>query len=174
MKPKTVGRIDGKNPKGTLNESPTSEVSGPQSDSYILTLDGEKPVSELSVGDRVITRDSGVARVTSVRSRKITTRAVRIQAGSLGHTRPERDVLLPAGQPVLIRDWRASAMFSSVGAAMIEAHRLIDGEFITDEGEQDMTLYELDFDRPHILYVDGLEVASDAAAHHAAQAPQAA
>ena len=168
MKPKTVGRVGG-HPTDTPNA-----ISGLQSDSFILTLDGEKLISDLCVGDRVITRDCGVARVTSVRSRRVRTQTIRIQAGSLGHTRPERDVLLPAAQMVLIRDWRAQAVFSSVGAAMVEAHRLIDGEFITDEGEQDLTLYELDFDRPHILYVDGLEVASDVAAVHAAEAAKAA
>ena len=168
MKPKTVGRVS-----GIATDTPY-HTAGLPSDSYILTLDGERQVSEIGVGDRVITRDSGVARVTSVRSRKIAARAIRILAGSLGHTRPERDVLLPAGQPVLIRDWRATAVFSSVGAAMIEASSLIDGEFITDEGMQDMTLYELSFDRPHILYVDGLELASDAAAVRAAQADRAA
>lgn len=157
MKPKTVGRVGG----DSTAEAPF-DIPGLQSDSYILTLDGEKSVSDLCPGDRVITRDSGVARVTRVCSRQITTRAVRIQAGSLGHTRPERDVLLPAGQPVLIRDWRASAMFSAADAAMVEAHRLIDGEYITDAGEREMTLYTLGFDRPHILYVDGLELASDA------------
>ncbi|MFK7941282.1 MAG: Hint domain-containing protein [Roseovarius sp.] len=169
MKPKTVGRVGGINPTDT-----PYEISGLQSDSYILTLEGEKPVSELCVGDRVITRDSGVACITSVRSRKITAPAVRISAGSLGHTRPERDVLLPAGQPVLIRDWRAKAVFSSLGATMVEAYRLIDGEFVTDEGNKEMTLYVLDFDRPHILYADGLEVASDAAAYLQAQAAHAA
>lgn len=168
MKPKTVGRVG-----GSSTDTP-KESAGLPSDSYILTLDGERLVSELTVGDRVITRDSGVARVTSVRSRKLRARAVRILAGSLGHTRPERDVLLPAGQPVLIRDWRATAVFSSVGAAMVDAGRLVDGEFITEAGEREMTLYELSFERPHILYVDGLELASDASAVRAAQADQAA
>lgn len=168
MKPKTVGRVGGQS-----TDTPFDSTGLP-SDSYILTLDGERQVSELNVGDRVITRDSGVARVTSVRSRKVSARAVRILAGSLGHTRPERDVLLPAGQPVLIRDWRAAAVFSSVGAAMVDAERLVDGEFITEAGEQEMTLYELSFERPHILYVDGLELASDAAAVRAAQADEAA
>lgn len=169
MKPKTVGRVGGQSTTDT-----PYETSGLQADSYILTLDGERPISELNVGDRVITRDSGVARITSVRSQRTFAPTVRIAAGSLGHTRPERDVLLPAGQPVLIRDWRAKAVFSSVGAAMVEAHRLIDGEFITDAGEQELTLYTFEFDHPHILYVDGLEVASDAAAYLGSQKARAA
>ncbi len=57
---------------------------------------------------------------------------------------------------------------------MVEAHELIDGEFITDAGEQDLTLYELSFERAHILYVDGLEMASDAAAFRKTGAAKAA
>lgn len=156
MKPKTVGRDSDQE----VTHTPES-IAGLRADSIIMTLDGEKSVADLSVGDRVITRDSGMALITSVRSQKVRTRAVRILAGSLGHTRPDHDVTFPAGQPILIRDWRAGAVFNAK-QAMVAVHRLIDGEFITDEGEQEMTLYELDFDRPHILYVDGLEVSSDA------------
>ena len=155
MKPKTVGRINGQK----TADSPT-HIIGLRAEGIIMTLDGERPVSELSAGDRVITRDSGVALVTSVSSRKITAQAIKILAGSLGHTRPECDVTIPSGQPVLVRDWRARALFGS-RQAMVPAHRLIDGEFITELGEEEMTLYTIGFDAPHILYVDGLEVGSD-------------
>lgn len=158
MKPKTVGRIS-----GTSTSEPPFQTSGLRADSIIMTMNGEMAVCDLSPGDRVITRDSGMAHVRSVISRKVTTRAVRIRAGSLGHTRPDCDVTIPAGQPVLVRDWRARAIFNA-RQAMVPAHRLIDGEFITDAGEVEMTLYHLAFDAPHILYVDGLELASDAQA----------
>jgi len=167
MKPKTVGRNGGE----STTDSPF-HLSGLWADSIIMTLNGERAVSDLVAGDRVITRDSGVARVTSVSAKKTISRAVRIAAGSLGHTRPERDVTLPWAQPLLVRDWRAKAMFNA-RQAMVPAHQLIDGEFITDQGEMEMTLYQLGFDAPHILYVDGLEVASDAEAVAAAGAQAA-
>jgi len=163
MKPKTVGRDSGKKAAMT-----PEEYFGFQDDSVILTLDGEKQVSDLSVGDRVITRDSGMALITSISSRKVTTPAIRILAGSLGHTRPDRDVTLPAGQPILVRDWRAEAIFNTP-QAIVNAGRLVDGEFITAVGEQEMTLYALAFDRSHILYVDGLEVVSNPQAAQKAQ-----
>ena len=84
---------------------------------------------------------------------------VRIRAGSLGHTRPERDVLLPAAQPILVRDWRARAIFGR-DQALVAAARLVDGAFVTHAGEATLDLYVLDFAAPHILYLDGLEVAS--------------
>jgi hypothetical protein len=161
MKPKTVGRFAGQ----VTGETPfemSGHCAGFSAENIVLTLAGEMPASEISIGDRVITRDSGVAIVRSVTSRQAAVQAVRILAGSLGHTRPECDVMLPSGQPILVRDWRAQAMFNT-RQAMVPAYRLIDGEFITDAGTQEMSLYHLHFDAPHILYVEGLELASDAA-----------
>ena len=73
--------------------------------------------------------------------------------------RPDRDVVLSADQHVLIRDWRAEALFGGK-RAMVPASRLIDGEFVTDLGEIDMLLYQIEFDSPHVIYVDGLELYS--------------
>src|SRR6056297_3323659 len=156
MKPKTVGR------DSSASGATTPAFSyGLMANSIILTLDGEKRVADLSKGDRIITRDAGMAPLRGMTQRQITCDTVLIKAGSLGHTRPDRDVTLPADHPILIRDWRAEALFNA-RQALVRAGRLIDGEFITAAGRQTLTTYELHFDRPHILYVDGLEVASEA------------
>jgi len=63
MKPKTVGRIRGGNPTQVPSES-----TGFLAQSIILTLDGEKPVGDIKPGDRVITRDSGMALVKAVQA----------------------------------------------------------------------------------------------------------
>ena len=52
---------------------------------------------------------------------------------------------------------RAEAIFGSK-QAMVPAARLVDGEFVTLHDDATMTVYQLDFDAPHVLYVDGLEV----------------
>jgi hypothetical protein len=70
-------------------------------------------------------------------------------------------VILPAGQPILVRDWRAQALFGT-DQAMVPAARLVDGAFVTHAGAAEVDLWQLDFDSPHILYLDGLEVASAA------------
>lgn len=127
--------------------------------SLIMTLAGEMPVSELRPRARIVTRDSGMAILRQVVIRRITARAVHIRASSLGHNRPERDALLPASQPVLVRDWRAKALFGAP-QVLVEAARLVDGEFVTLYPEMSMEVYDLVFDTPHVLYVDGLEVAS--------------
>lgn len=158
MEPRMIRRADDR----VRNCGDTAKAADPQGlapDSIILTTDGELPIQYLSAGDRVITRDTGISVVKSIRFAKVTCRAIALAAGSLGHTRPDRDVVLPAGQQILIRDWRAQALFGGK-QAMVPVLRLIDGEYVSDLGEIEMTLYQIEFDYPHVIYADGLEVYS--------------
>lgn len=171
MEPKTVGRdCDDTAAAAPIEPSVTpQQTGGLLADSIILTLAGEMRVGDLSVGDRVITRDCGTATIKRVTQKKLTARAILIKAGSLGHTRPERDVILPPGQGILVRDWRARALFGA-RQALVAAHRLIDGEFITESTTAEMRLVDIEFDRRHVLYVDGLELASHDPASDAVKA----
>ncbi|MDQ2095168.1 Hint domain-containing protein [Rhodalgimonas zhirmunskyi] len=123
----------------------------------ILTLEGELPISQLMPGDRVITRDQGMAILRDITPMRTRCAMVRVRGGSLGHVTPGVDTLLPAAQPVLLRDWRAKALFG-LPQAIAPAQALIDGEFICDAGEHEVALIQLSFDAPHILYVGGLEL----------------
>ncbi len=134
-------------------------ATGLAGQALIMTRDGERRVRDLAPAARVITRDSGTAILRDLRSRRMTGAVVRIRAGSLGHRRPEGDAVLPAGQPVLLRDWRARALYGAA-QVLVPVHRLVDGEFVTLHPGVTMTVFELRFDRPHVLYVDGLEVSS--------------
>ena len=125
----------------------------------LLTLDGELPVETLAAGDRVITRDCGMAILREVRVFTVTAEMIRIKAGTLGNTRPDRDMAVFAQTPIHIRDWRAQALYGQK-TAMVSAERLIDGEFITRSEPQSVMMFELVFDRQHILYADGMEVGS--------------
>jgi hypothetical protein len=127
----------------------------------IMTLDGEIPVEHLSVGDRVITRDSGMSVIKGIETRDVKMQPIRIKAGSLGHTRPDRDMIVAPGARIHIRDWRAEALFGAA-AATVEAHRLVDGEFLSQQPARDVQVFDLIFDREHILYADGVEVVSAA------------
>ena len=152
MKPKTAGRNHGQ----ITHEAPV-EPAGVLSGSIILTLDGAMPVEHLLPGDRIVTRDYGTAILISVYRHVTRVRAVRILAGTLGDTRPDRDVILPEGQQMLVRDWRAAALFG-MRQARAPASALIDGEFVVSEGLQTMTLHELRFATSQVIYVDGLEL----------------
>lgn len=125
----------------------------------VLTLKGEMPVERLMPGDKVITRDSGVATVRAVEAMKTIVQTVKIKAGSLGQTRPEEDVVVPAQQDILVRDWRARSMFGK-DQAIVSANQLVDGEFILDNGMQDAVLFQVCFDNSHVFYAGGLEVQS--------------
>ncbi|TMM54285.1 Hint domain-containing protein [Sulfitobacter sabulilitoris] len=159
MKPNTVGRVGGQIPQTGQYTRYVDLDTGLIKGTTLLTLDGEIPVEFLSQGDKVITRDSGIAKVDHIQTVTRRMRTIALAAGSLGHTRPERDALLAGDQMVLIRDWRAQALFSS-DRALVAARALVDGEFITDLGVQDQTLFQIFCDGPHILYADGLELAT--------------
>ena len=141
------------------NKAQHNVARGIAAGTKVMTLDGEMPVEFLTEGDRVITRDTGMAVLKAVRSRKIACSVVHIAGGSLGHNRPDSDIALPSGQEVLIRDWRAEALFGKK-TALVTADRLVDGEYIRDMGKGVMTVYELVFDTDHIIYAGGLEMAA--------------
>jgi hypothetical protein len=125
----------------------------------VMTLDGEMPVEHLNVGDRVITRDTGMAVLRAIKVSDIEIETVKIRAGSLGHTRPDRDMIVCRDTLIHIRDWRAEALFGQK-SALIPARRVADGEFVATQPKSMAKVFTLVFDRQHVLYADGIEVAS--------------
>ena len=142
---------------------PATEVVAEQSliglcaGTIVLTLDGELPVEHLTIGDRVISRSSGTAVLRNIVITQAMMTPIRIKAGSLGHTRPDRDMLVSPNAQLHIRDWRAEALFGTP-SAMISARRLIDGEFVAEETTRVVTLFNLVFDRAQVIYADGMEI----------------
>ncbi len=129
----------------------------------VMTLAGEMPIAHLSVGDKVITRDCGMAVVKDIIVKTMKFAPIRIKAGSLGHTRPDRDMIVSPDAQLYIRDWRAEALFGKP-AATVPAGRLVDGEFLAQQDPKEMTVYEIIFDREHIIYADGVEMITGAKA----------
>ena len=127
----------------------------------VRTLEGVLPVEYLTPGDRIVTR-AGMRRLASVSvvARKMVD-LVRIRASTVGHDRPDQDLLLSPGQPVVIRDWRAQALYG-VTAAAIPAARLADGEFVCLETHRNVRLFTLRFDDEEVIYAEGLELACPA------------
>jgi Hint domain len=124
----------------------------------VRTLDGILPVEFLEPGDRIVTR-SGARRLASF---SVVTRRhvqlVRIRASAMGHDRPDQDLLLSPGQPVVIRDWRAKVLYGTPVAA-IPAARLADGEFVVTETHHNAKLFTLRFEDDEVIYAEGLELA---------------
>jgi len=123
----------------------------------ILTLHGGLPVEYLCPGDRVITRD-GARNLAGVRAAVLRDAVLaRVALGSLGHDRPDAALHLSPDQPLLIRDWRAKALFG-VRMAMVPASRLADGSFIRLERLAQQRIYHLHFANPVVIYAGGLEL----------------
>lgn len=158
MKPQTVGRVL-QGLQGPQNAQ--SLCHGLPVGLSILTADGALPVEYLSAGDRVVTRNGGMTKLVSITASTHSTRAVKIPQGAFDAQGPETDIVLPAEQPVLIRDWRAFAMYGQA-QAMTTAAQLVDGALVTDIGPRKMVLFKLEFDRPRIVYASGLELGSEA------------
>ena len=124
----------------------------------VMTVDGEIPVEYLNVGDRIITR-AGVCKLASVSVRVDRgTQMVRIGAGTLGHDRPCAETLVPADQMILIRDWRAKALYGAA-QVLVAAARLADGAQIRIETVAEARVFTLGFDADVVLFAGGLEIA---------------
>ncbi len=154
MKPKTVGRVS------------DEQVSSPNAQSLccglpvgtpILTSQGTMAVEFLSAGDNIITRNGGAQPLVDVHATTHATRGIKFTAGCFGESGPAEDVILPPDQPMLLRDWRARAFFGQ-SQAMIRAGQLVDDEFILDIGPRKLVLFRLAFDRPRIIYANGIEL----------------
>ncbi len=136
-------------------------VLGLVAGTQVQTLDGLLPVDFLEPGDRIVTR-TGARRLEAVSVvQHRMAGVVRIRATTLGHDRPKQDLLIAPGQPVLIRDWRARALYGAEVAA-IPASRLADGEFIVTEVQHQVHLYTLRFAEDEVIYAEGLEIACPA------------
>lgn len=129
----------------------------------ILTLQGALPAEYIGVGDRLITRNGARTVRQVLASTLLNADVVRISSDALGIGRPEADVLLAPDQPILIRDWRAKALFGTA-QAMIPAARLIDGSYIRREVVASLRLYTFVFDEAAVIYAGGLELGCRTAA----------
>lgn len=125
----------------------------------VLTLEGEMPVEHLLPEDRIITR-AGSVLLSEITSDDVAAPDIlRVSARALGHDRPDEDMLLPAGQPILIRDWRARALFGSMQAT-VPLKRLVDGQYIRPEPVERIRMIRLTLPRASVIYAGTLEVAT--------------
>ncbi len=126
----------------------------------VLTAEGLLPVEYLSPGDRIITRD-GVRVLVDVAVQVMVGDVVRVCASSQGHAKPEEDVILGRDQAMLIRDWRAKALYGAA-QAMVPVARMVDGELVRREKASGLRMYTLGFASAVVVYAGGLELGCDA------------
>lgn len=138
---------------------PSSGAMGIAPTAIVATADGDMPAAFLEAGDRIVTRRGmGVIRVLVRRRWPADQRPVLVLPGALGG-KPHRACLLPPGQRILVRDWRARALWGSDTAAP-KVSGLIDGTYVGWACEAPSGLVQLCLGRPEIFYADGLELSS--------------
>lgn len=160
MSQKTTGLLHGAEDVGMRQIAAEGSATGIAAGTRVLTLDGALPVDFIEPGDRIITRN-GMRVVRAVRVSRYSGPAFRIAAGALGHSRPDQNLILPAETPVLVRDWRAGALFGA-RQAVVPVERLVDGEFIAPVTTLCLRLHEIRFDSAEVIYAEGLEIACPA------------
>lgn len=122
-------------------------IGGVSGGTRVLTPEGAAAVEGLRRGDRVLTRE-GVRRVIGAEARSARMAAVRISAQALGLGMPGRDLLVgPATRLWLPRQSRP-----------VEALRLVDGTYVTEEPPRAMTLWTLVFAGPQVVRIEGVEI----------------
>jgi hypothetical protein len=126
----------------------------------VRSLAGVIPVEFLEPGDRIVTRSGAQKLVSLSVSERRNHALVRIRASTLGHDRPEQDLLVGPDQPILIRDWRARVLYGAE-QAVIPACRLVDGEFVVVERQRQTRLFTLRFADSEVVYAEGIEIACD-------------
>ena len=142
--------------EGHLARGPGAGLCGLAIGAQVATLEGVLPVEYLSPGDRVITR-AGARGLRGISTLPLVKNLVRIAPGALGHDRPTGALALGPGTEVLLRDWRAQALFGKA-QALVAVSRLIDGQFVTRVTGEKTRLFALHFDAPEVIYAEGVEV----------------
>ena len=142
------------------NEAGAAGVQGMLAGTPVLSLDGALPVDYLSPGDRVLTRN-GARRVAQIEVTVVANaRIVTISADTLGVGKPAAPVTISAAMGVLLRDWRARAMYGA-DQVVVPAGRLADGCYVKAATIAEARFYTLVFDKPAVIYAGGLELACE-------------
>jgi hypothetical protein len=131
---------------------------------FIKTIDGERFVEGLSVGDLVFTQDNGYQPIRWIGNRRLSRtqletnpklKPIRIQAGALGHGLPEQDLLVSPQHRILLRNKVAINMFG-VSELLVPAIKLIalPGVDILEDCAG-VEYYHMLFDRHEIIFANG-------------------
>ncbi len=126
----------------------------------IATEDGDRPIEQLQVGDRVFTRDHGLQPIRWIGNS--TVRAVgklapvRFTQGALGQNAPERDLLVSRQHRMLVSSAVCERMFGST-EILVPAIKLtaLQGVFVEEQAAP-LTYYHLMTDQHDIIYAEGV------------------
>ena len=152
--------VDRRALRGAKTVAHSTQAGGLAAGTEVLTLDGALPVEFLNPGDRIITR-AGMRVLRRITVQDSAEPMYLVRPGALGEDQPGDDTLVPAGQQLLLRDWRAQALFGT-NRALVAVERLADGVYIS-QVDTATRCYHLQFDADEVIYAGGMEVAAPVA-----------
>lgn len=130
----------------------------------IATAKGERPVEELVVGDRIITRDNGIQEIRWVGAHDMTgseleaathLRPVLIRKGALGNNQPERDMMVSPNHRMLVSN-DSNALYFEEREVLVAAKHLVDREGIDIVEVSSTTYVHIMFDQHEVILSDGV------------------
>ena len=126
----------------------------------VLTARGLVKVEDIAAGMRLVTRERGLQRVAFATQRLLPhAEVVRITPEALGASSEGSPIFVAPSQRVLLKDWRAKAMFGRA-RALVSVRKLIDGELIKRLDMRNARLFSLHFEASLILYAGEIELGS--------------
>ena len=129
----------------------------------IATPRGERPVEELKVGDKVITRDNGIQQIRWLGAKALDWRAlgtqphlkpILIRKGSLGHGLPERDMLVSPNHRVLVANDQTQLYFEE-REVLVAAKHLVDNTGVSVAETLGTRYVHFMFDHHEVVLSDG-------------------
>jgi hypothetical protein len=127
--------------------------SGMARGTRVMTALGPVAVEDLVPGDRLVTRERGLARLRGIT--RFHGKACTISRDSFGRAKPARRTVVAEGQHIVLRDWRAKALFGAT-VALVPVARVSDGEIVARIGRAE--LFRLDLGAPLTVWAEGLEI----------------
>ena len=135
----------------------------------IATECGTKPVQEISVGDKVLTKDNGPQEILWVGTKRMSgarlyampeLRPVRIKAGALNEGEPDGDLLVSPQHRMLLKGPKAELLFNTP-EVLVTAEALInDTSILVDYEVSSLTYVHLMTEHHQVVWANGVETES--------------
>lgn len=131
-------------------------VSFSRGTNITMSSGAQRPIEELQVGDKVLTRDDGGQEIRWIGQH--TVRAVGdfapivIQAGTLNNT---NDLVLSPDHRLFIYQ-RRDALGAGRSEVLVKARHLVNGESVTQQDGGFIDYFQLLFDQHEIIYAEGI------------------
>ena len=130
----------------------------------IATMQGERKVEDLMVGDRIITRDNGAQEIRWIGAKPLSgmqlasnphLQPILIQKGALGNGLPERDMLVSPQHRVLVHNADVGLMFNEPEVLVAAKHLIDPTKGIVRVQASQATYLHMMFDHHEVVLSDG-------------------